>query len=188
MIYVKIGNSIHAERESGTVPIDRWTVDVRGSVKPYISQQIMGIDHSPVNNTIREDDMDYDERCAGLIVSIPADVQVTGSKSRAFLLIVDYSQMTVREIAQRCAKDVRILWQNTHRAKGEEHMSGLSPKQNIVAQPVGARGAVDIEAAYMTRAETLPLGDLENDIAKMEAILAARKAKIGPKPGHEAKK
>jgi hypothetical protein len=128
--------------------------------------------------------MDRNEKMVGMVVTVKADVQVTGYKSRPFTLNIDYSDCSLDDVLRKAAAEERITWQNGHRSKGEDHMSLLPAVINIRAKPPGVRGVVDVEAAYMTKLATADIDKLDAEVKKIEAIIAARKAaKIGPKPG-----
>ena len=119
--------------------------------------------------------VDTKQKLEGIVRSIESDVQVTGFTNRKFVLAMDFSNCTVEDVIMLAMSPRRISWANANRAKGEQHMSALNLNQAVTIMPIGTRGAIDIEAAYMSKAQTFDSDKLNAEIKQLEAMRAAKK-------------
>lgn len=114
--------------------------------------------------------MDLASKLAGIVRSIEASVQVPGQPEHAFTLNMDFSNCTVEDVIHLSMSPRRISWANANRAKGEEHLKGLEPVQTIMVMPIGSRGPVDVEAAFMAKAQSLSAEELDKKIKQLQAM------------------
>lgn len=124
--------------------------------------------------------MDTAIKLEGIVRSIEASVQIPGLPEHKFMLNMDFSNCTVEDVIVLSMSPRRIGWANSNRAKGEAHLVGLDANQTITVQPVGTRGPIDIEAAYMAKANTFDEAKLDAEIKRLEAMktkTVLRKAK-----------
>jgi len=114
--------------------------------------------------------MDSATKLTGMVRTIDASVQIPGMPEHKFLLNMDFSNCTIEDVIHLSMSPRRISWANANRAKGEEHLKNLEAVQTIMVMPLGTRGPIDIEAAFMTRAQSLPLDELDKKIEQLQAM------------------
>ena len=116
--------------------------------------------------------MDMTSKLIGVVRSIGASVQVPGKAEHEFTLNMDFSNCTIDDVIMLAMSPRRIGWANSNRAKGEVHLASLDKVQNIAVMPVGTRGPVDVEAAFMAKAQSFSADELDAKIAQMTAMRA----------------
>lgn len=112
----------------------------------------------------------------GVMRTIGASVQVPGQPEHKFTLNMDFSNCTVDDVIVLAMSPRRISWANASRAKGEDYLKKLDAIQTIIVQPVGTRGPIDVEAAFMAKAASFSDEKLDAEIKRLESLRAAKKA------------
>ena len=118
--------------------------------------------------------IDLNQKLTDVKTTVAASVQVTGQKSRDFKLTIDYSQCTIEHLVSKAASHDRIAWQNSNRAKGEQHMADLPYIIEYTSPIPGTRGVVDVEAAYLSKMQSANIQTLDEQVKKLQALKAKK--------------